>query len=87
MGLGLPLLVIILAMAVLVGLAVARAFFLMRTSRRAPPKTPEFTLIDDINMIGGPDCEGCRRAPRSVPPFMASQTQSQSAAKGKESRS
>lgn len=61
MGLGLPLLATILAMAVLVGLVVAGAFFLMRP-RRLDSRTAGELLEITYDMIGGPDCEGCRRA-------------------------
>ena len=62
MGIGLPLMVIVLAMAVLVGLVIAWAF--KRPRRPEDPRIADILRAKEIpvEMIGGPDCEGCRRA-------------------------
>jgi hypothetical protein len=58
-ALGLPLLAIILAMVVLVGLAIAVALYRKRV-RRPDPGIADILRAHEIpvEMIGGPDC-GC----------------------------
>jgi hypothetical protein len=62
MGVGIRLLTIILAMALLV--VAAGAVFRLR-QRRQDSRTEPLEIT--IDMIGGPDCEGCRAHPPSRP--------------------